>query len=93
MFNVRDNKWEPGFRVGLPDPPIHRRIVNNAPVENPYFRGLAGMSESLAFRIPSVPSIDPPIFPPWPSDNPDESIQPVRKPIKCSGPTRVVVSR
>ena len=42
MFNVRDNKWEPGFRIGLTDAPSRREMVNNAPLENPYFPGLAG---------------------------------------------------
>jgi hypothetical protein len=86
MFNVRDNKWEPGFRVGLPEQPSGRQIASNAVIRNPYFPSLAGISEMLAFRIPSLPSSDPPIFPPWPNDNADGSIQPVKKPIKCSGP-------
>lgn len=87
MFNVRDNKWEPGFRIGLTDAPSRREMVDHAPLENPYFPGLAGMSERMGVRIPSLPSIDPLVFPLWPSDdNTDDGIQPVRKPIKCSGP-------
>lgn len=82
MFNVRNNKGDLGFSIGLPEQPSRRPMVNNAPVENPYFPGLAGMSELLAFRTPPLPS-DPLTFP---IDDPNEGIQPVRKPIKCSGP-------
>jgi hypothetical protein len=87
MFNVKDKKWAPGFRVELPsDPQNSHPLADNSSVDNPYFPGLARASELFAFRIPTLPNINLPALPAPLDDDPEESIQPVRKPIKCSGP-------
>lgn len=82
-------RWKPipGFRIEGPDGVAsHGQQVHSAAVENPYFPGLAGMSDMLAFRIPSLPNIDSATSLPSPADGDDGGIQPVRKPVKCSGP-------
>ena len=49
MFNVKGNRWEPGFRIAADDVAGPPQLGNKVPVENPYFPGLAGMSDLLAF--------------------------------------------